>query len=628
MPQPAVLVVAAVLALLAAGLTIWVTRSPKPSPPRPPSGPSIGPWRQSWPAPDPSNPPLELLASPDGTGSTCSADAPCALLDARARARELAASERRDIVVRLADGTYPLAEPFVLDSNDSGRDGFRVSYEAAAGARPTLSGGTDVRDWALVDTANGIYAAIVDPALDSRQFFVNGARATRARGPQSPQGWQRTTAGFRAPDESMAAWRNPNNLEIVSFREWKDMRCPVASIAGRELTMAQPCWKNVNARDPNTMVDVTWVENAYELLDEPGEWYLDRPAGRLFYKPRPGEDLQTATAVLPTTKALLAISGSIDNPVRNVAIRGLTFSYNTWLTPSSPTGYPMTQAGWYLAGDSDPPDERDVARTEGAVRVAYATDIRFERNSFARLGSAALDFRAGSQAVGVVGNTFDDISSHAIQVGEAAIFADRPSDERDRLDRLDISNNLVQRAGAEYVDAVGILVTYASNVSILQNDVMHLPYTAISLGWGWGTDSYARRNVVRGNNIADFLRVLRDGGGVYTLSAQPGSVIDRNYIHDQVNPFGAIYLDEGTRLFTVTANVIATSPRWLHIWAGSIRDNVVVDNFSDTRELLNEGENIVLAGNQEGLTVWPEAARTIIDKAGLEPPYRDLRSNR
>ncbi len=503
-----------------------------------------------------------------------------------------------------------------------------MRYRAAdpAGPPPVLSGGVEIRGWTQPDPTSGIWAADVDPSLDTRQLFVDGVRATRARGAVRPEGWARTVDGFTAPDSAMAGWRNPSAIEIVSFAEWKSLRCPVASISGRAVTMAQPCWKNANAHDRFTMNEVTWVENAVELLDEPGEWYLDRPARRLYYRPRPGEDLGRGrtSVVAPVTESLVTIHGRPEAPVHDIELQGITFADATWLAPSTPAGYAVLQAGWHLAGDADPPNERDLARTPGAVNIAHATDLRFERDRFTRLGAGGIDLAAGSQRIGIVGSRFDDIASHAIQVGETAIYSE-VAEPPERLDHIDIADNVIARAGVEYRDAVGIMVTFAADVSIRHNDLAHLPYSGISLGWGWGTDSYAAHNVVQANRITDVMRVLQDGCALYTLSAQPGSFIEANLIDGQLNRNGALYLDEGTRDVTVAHNVVAHVPRWLHLWTASIRDNVVIENFTDTTESVDDGTNNVVADNLVGLDEWPAAAQPFIDQAGLEPAFADLR---
>jgi len=624
-PVRRTVVVLAVACVLLAGATVVAVRfTTRPS--RAPTTPlTVNAWRQPWPPAalaTPTAPPIELHAAPGGQGDRCTVAEPCSLTGARDAVRARLPGATQDVVVRLAGGTYALAEPFVLDARDSAPPGRRVVYEAEADAVPVLSGGTRIGGWRRDDPASDVWTADVEPSLDTRQLWVDGARAVRARSIPHPVGWSRTDDGFTAPDIGMADWADPTAIEIVSYREWKSLRCPVARIVGLAVTMAQPCWRNANAHDTLTMTDVTWVENAGELLDEPGEWYLDRTAHRLRYRPRPGEDLRTAEVIAPTLESLVEITGTREQPVRGIELRGLTFAHDTWRSPSTPLGYAVLQAGWHNVGEAVPADETQLARTPGAVIVRYATDVRLEDDVFEHLGSAGLDLQMGSQAVGVVGCTFADISSHGIQIGETGPGSARPDEHNDWLDRIELSNNVVEHVAAEYQDAVGIFVSYASNVSMLHNELRHLPYTGISIGWGWGTDSYAFNNVIQANVVADVMRVLSDGGGIYTLSAQPGSMIVGNDVHDLINPNGALYLDEGSRDFTVAGNVVARAPRWLHIWTSTIRDNVVIDNFADNDRVMNEGTNIEVRNNEENLDAWPAEAQAILDAAGLEGPYR------
>ncbi|KRE92084.1 hypothetical protein ASG89_34070 [Paenibacillus sp. Soil766] len=87
--------------------------------------------------------------------------------------------------------------------------------------------------------------------------------------------------GFFAPDSTMASWGNKSNIEIVSNVQWKSYRCDVSSISGTSVNMQFPCWKNGSRQGSNNFGVPSWVENAYELLDSEGEWYLDRTAGYL-----------------------------------------------------------------------------------------------------------------------------------------------------------------------------------------------------------------------------------------------------------------------------------------------------------------------------------------------------------
>jgi hypothetical protein len=583
----------------------------------------VAAWVQDWPTIDPSEG-RELHVAATGSGEECTVVAPCGLVSARTQARAYAETMTTDVTVSLASGEYLLDEPFTLGTEDSGRNGHLVRYRAEPGAAPVLSAGRTVSGWRPAPDRAGTYVAPVPADTDARQLFVDGRRATRAKGSLRPAGWSRRADGFTAPDEQMAAWRHPDDLEIVSFAEWRAFRCGVASVSGRTVTMDAPCWRNASAPSRFSIDEVTWIENAVELLDEPGEWYLDDHDHLLYYRPRDGEHLDTAHVTMASGETLLRLAGTAGAPVHDVEVGGLTFAYAGWLDPSGIDGYASTQAGWHRAGDAGP-DPLDIERTPGAVSVAFAHHVRMERNTFTHLGGVGLDVGEGTQDIGVIGNRFRDISSTGIQIGEGRQGAQN-AEPTHQVDRLQIANNLIDTVAVEYVDAVGIFVSYASNASMLHNELSHLPYTAISLGWGWGTDSYARNNLVFANRISDVMTTLQDGGAIYTLSPMPGTVIERNHIVDQHHRSGAIFLDEGTAFVTVADNVIERSDRWLHIWTSTIHDNVVVDNASDGGDQLDDGLRNRVADNATTRAAWPAGAQQIIDEAGLDPAFADLRS--
>jgi hypothetical protein len=270
--------------------------------------------------------PTTLYASPSGSGSTCSLSAPCSLDGAKSKVAGLAPSMAADIDVFLRGGTYRLAQAFALGASDSGRNGFKVVYAAYPGEKPVLSGATKVTGFSLFDSSKGIYRAAVPAGTQSRQLFVNGVRAQRARGPLNPSGFTLSGSSFTTADSSYASFTNASSVEIVNNNSWKQMRCPLASITapsggGSSLNVDPACFANNNTSVPNRgfpfngaglpkLSSITYVENAYQLLDSPGEFYLDSSAGFLYYKPRSGEDLSSADVELPTTETLLNVSGT------------------------------------------------------------------------------------------------------------------------------------------------------------------------------------------------------------------------------------------------------------------------------------------------------------------------------
>lgn len=553
--------------------------------------------------------------------------------------RERTARMQRNLVVHLADGTYRLTSPLTLDARDSGRNGHNVIYEAQPGAHPVLSGGRTITGWTLADRAHNIWKA---PAagLATRQLYVDGRRATRARGLENAS-FTQTATGFTTDDTSIANWKHPEDAEIVSRVRWRDYRCGIASVqatdTGADIRMQEPCWTNSHLEGSWIgFGQPAWVENAYELLDQPGEWYLDRHAGTLYYIPRPGEDMAHADVVAPALQQVLDVKGTVDEPVEHVRFEGLTFADTTWLAPDEDTGFVETQAGTRLL---DPSWAGWFGlKPDGGVELAGARHITFAGDTFTRLGGAGVDFNAGSQHNAIVRSRFDDVGSNGIEVGSVFAEDSHPSDPRAALDDHLIQDNVITRIGVDDTGAVAIFLGYTAHTVVDHNTIHDLPYTGISSGWGWGsadpggnpwyannggqpvyaTPTNAHDNRITNNDIYDYMKLMADGAGIYTLGAQPRTVISGNYVHDMKGTdFAALYPDEGTQDILWQDDVVKNVPRWAHVWTPSIRNNIMRRIYSDTNNAtLNAPDNdiappiLVTDGN------WPAPARAIMAEAG------------
>jgi hypothetical protein len=236
---------------------------------------------------------------------------------------------QQDTVVYLRGGAYRLGQTFVLDWRDSGQNGYDVVYRAAPGEHPVICGSIQMGSWSLYDQDLRIYRAYVGQ-LKSRQLFVNGQRAVRAQTEPYPAGFrpayfeifgipfkggiefiptELNPEGWRNP----STWTNPRDIEAVIVTQWKMMRVPLESIAPYPnhtpdpldprfktglIKLREPAWTNANVFFDSLILEpgiwsfwqVTRFENAYEFMDEPGEWYLNEATGWLYYIPRQGED--------------------------------------------------------------------------------------------------------------------------------------------------------------------------------------------------------------------------------------------------------------------------------------------------------------------------------------------------
>ncbi|MBN1672626.1 MAG: hypothetical protein JXR37_16410, partial [Kiritimatiellae bacterium] len=559
---------------------------------------------------------------------------------ARDVVKTVSAGMTSDIHVYLRGGWYVLASPLTFDPSCSGRNGHNIIYEAYPGEAPVISGGRRISGWALHDAGKNIWKAAA-PGLETRQLFVNCVRAVRARkgtgNTSALPGAVKTATGFTTADTSMQSWGNITDVEFVfngnqggtaTYDQhnglWVEHRIGVAGINGTVITMKQPAWTTINGNTNHVLrVSVpTDIENAYELLDRPGEFYLNRSQGVLYYIPRSGQDMATAVAVAPVLESLVSGTGILGSPVRNLQFKGITFAHSTWLKPSGNDGFTEHQANACYPTDAFP-----------AAGVAFKTahEVRVERCVFAHLGGVGLRLYAGSRNCVVDACVFTDISGNGLMLGD--VTDPTRSDTRARDIGNRVTNCYVHDSCVEYHGGVGIIALYVADTVIAHNEVAWLPYSGMSLGWGWGRASYMQGNHITANHVHHIMRRMCDGGCIYTLGNMPGSTIDNNWFDDMPTLFnaGAIYTDNGSENITACSNVCsAIGCRWLFV---NTRKRVDIHhNYSTTTTQILRPETVAVVSDTTFMSSssnnWPQAARDIASRAGIQSPHQDIKSLR
>ncbi|MBO9489738.1 discoidin domain-containing protein [Endozoicomonas sp. G2_1] len=533
---------------------------------------------------------VDIYVSPTGNDffADGSASAPYKTLHrAQMQARNIARPLTEEINIILKDGTYYLSSPLNLTAADSGSASYKVTYRAENPGQATVSGGSPVTGWSDVDN-DGIWQATVPAGMDSRQLYVNDQRATRARSVNGA-GWARNGSGYSTP-AGVANWGNHSDIELVFGFRWKMYRGGVASVSGNQATMDAEFF-SASAMGPFGLVDqgagVLWAENAFELLDSDGEWYHNKSTNTLYYNPKVGENLtgpNAVSVVMPRLEKLVDGNG-----VSHVEFDGLTFAHATWLLPNQPVGYVSIQSGVTLRDDINFRNIEDafdgITEMPGNLHFVHSENIVFKNNRFVHLGANGIAFARGTRLNTVFNNVFEDISGSAVGIGTAQDhhIEDPSFAVKDNL----IDNNLVRFVSVEYDDNPGITSLWAERTVITNNTVEDVPYTGISIGWGWGrydVDEWAfttdnsgkayndetqlKETLVLENQITRSMLVRHDGGGVYNLSSNMNSRVTGNVVTQALDLNGAVYLDNGSRGFQVDKNVSYnnTGPRLnLHI---------------------------------------------------------------
>ncbi len=548
------------------------------------------------------------------------------LARAKQAVRSVNATMKDDIVVNLRGGTYSLTTPLVLDTADSGMNGHTVIWKAYASETPLITSARRVTGWRSV--GNGQYKAAVG-AMNFRQMFVNGVRATRSRHPEVGSFGQ-LLKGDRAAETLTTSsvlvgnWANLPRVEMSLLMQWAESYLRLASITpqgDRADIRIQKYESDIFFQRPFPLLKENsplFFQNAREFLNTPGEFYVDTDERAVYYMPRNGETLSAASVIVPTLETLVQIKGSsLDAPAHDIRFSGITFADTTWLYPNS-RGHMNEQGGMYsLAANMQ--NEQYVGRPPAAVSAAWADRLQFDGNTFTRAGASALDLHNGVHQSAIVGNVVYDISGNGIVVGkfsdpdyEDHLVYNPPitpagEDPREVTRDVDVLNNLVTRIGQDYFGTAAINAGFVNTVNIRNNEVTAVPWAGISLGWGWQKAANALgNNHVDRNEVAAAVGMLCDTAAVYHLSNDPGTTIDANYFHDITRSpsacphyVGGFYLDEGTSNVFVRDNVMQTV------------ENPKIFNFT--------GPNNVVQNN-EG------QSSATIKAAGLEAPYRSLRN--
>ncbi len=511
------------------------------------------------------------------------------LTDAVRKAREMRRlGQGEPVTIHLSKGVYRLYEPLRLRPEDSG-----LTIE---GSDAVISGGIKILEWkrqgkllvADVPDFNG-------RPIDFRQLWVNGKKATRARDVSDFEKMFRIRTYDKkgqilwVPKKAVERILNAPYAEMVLHEMWctsnlriKSIRIQGDSAAIRfhnpeaKLQFEHP-WPS--PMTPNTgHPSPFYLTNAKELLDEPGEWYHDIRAHKLYYLPQQGETVKEA--VVPVMETLVEFIGTAEHPVRNITFKGITFSHTTWMRPSEKGHVPL-QAGMYLTEgyklrpQIDRPNNHKLdnqgwlGRADAAIELRYTEAINFDGCRFEHLGGSGLDYVIGCRRGMTTNCTFTDIAMNGYVCGSFSPeglethLPYQPTDFREVCTGQTIAQSEFCDVTNEDWGCVAVAAGYVNEITIEHNTIHDVSYTGISLGWGWNRDLVCMKdNKVHANLIYNYAQHMYDCAGIYTLGNQPGTVISENvvrdiakpsYVHDP-NHWFYLYTDEGSSNITLRDN--------------------------------------------------------------------------
>lgn len=364
------------------------------------------------------------------------------LARAQEEVRKLNDDMKGDIVVYLRGGIYRQTETLFFGAEDGGTNGYYVNYMSYPGEQAEISGSREIADW---KKTGGMWYTDLEGVEYVPQLYVNGKRAQRAQSKvlydvaeifddESDDTYN--VDGIIVNDRALARYRNQKDVQLHFGRGWRNLLLNVEDIRAEgeksRIFMYQPAFyeaANTDYADNWYRIQEGngfWVENAFEELDEEGEFYYNREEKRLWYKPRAGENIENATAEMAVVDVLLKICGDDSiNRIENLAFKDLVFSHSTWLRASR-VGHVGDQAQDMVADPNDSGVNPGTTFVPAGIQIDRAERISFVNNVIKDMGGVGIGLYQGVINSNFTGNVFCDLGDSAMTVGSTSqAYADK-----------------------------------------------------------------------------------------------------------------------------------------------------------------------------------------------------------
>ncbi|MEN8230025.1 MAG: PDZ domain-containing protein [Bacteroidota bacterium] len=462
---------------------------------------------------------------------------------ARDEARELI-KQNKQVTVYFKKGVYRFSKPFVLTHNDSGQKGKEITYTAYQNEKVVISGSRQIypewkkyNDKIFVSTAK----MAVEHGFSPRTLYVNGNACPLARYPNLDSG-ERPFGGV-SPNcinpKRVAGWESPKGAYVHGMQhgKWGSIHYRIIGVTDNGYPHLELVSINTSTMYNNAQLHKNdrYIENVFEELDAPGEWFWDEATELLYFYPQENIDINKARFEIPVTSGLIRFNGDMKSPVRHIKFSNIEFE--------------KTLSTWYLTTEHLPVGDYVIHRG-AAVFMEGTENCEIADCSFEDIGSNAVLLSNYNRNSSVKGNRLENIQANGIVlIGSRDAMRDSPWCDmldtnstkdlrkkygyeltykvwseplRDRQPSTDtipgpktenypryclVENNLITRAGELEKQVAGILLSMCAENTINHNTIYDLPRAGICINDGcWGG------NVVENNDVFHTVLSTADHG--------------------------------------------------------------------------------------------------------------------
>jgi len=391
-----------------------------------------------------------------------------------------------NVEVRLSPGTYYLENTLKLTNWSSNK----LSIVGSELGRTMISGATRLTlNWEKHN--EHIYKAKLN-IKNVDQLFIAGEQQVRARYPNYQTG-NKVFNGYAADaisPERTKHWNNPIGAYVHALHKgkWGGMHY---QIIGK---LPDGNWDLEggfqNNRPSPLHAKYCFVENVFEELDAPKEWFFEPKTQTLYFYPDKLTINQIKTIEVPQLDHLIDIIGTEQKPVQNIKIQNITFSHTKQTFMQ--TREPLLRSDWTIYRG-------------GAITIENAQDVLVKGNTLVNLGGNAVSVNRFAKNIEIDSNHISKIGAGAVNfVGDPSAVRSPSFNYNDfiTLDEMDfgdgpknnlypvnstVHNNLIHDIGRVEKQVAGVQISMSKSITVSHNSIYRVPRAGINVSEGtWG----------------------------------------------------------------------------------------------------------------------------------------------
>ncbi|HDZ04386.1 hypothetical protein LCGC14_0205620 [marine sediment metagenome] len=529
------------------------------------------------------------------------------------------------ITITLLEGEYYLEEaisikPLLNGLTITGVDASLVHIKGSRLLQP---------NWQKHD--DNTYVTEVPANLEFDQLIVNNTSQVLARYPNYNEegGYWQGHAADAISKERVSTWKNPVGayFHVLHNGKWGGFHYRITGVNEDGRPTLEGGHQNNRPSRPHE--EYRMVENVFEELDAPGEWFLDTDTSKLYLYPTAETNLEKAKVEVSVLKDLFQLVGSENDPVKDVTISNITLEHTkrTFMEKYEP----LLRSDWtiyrggvvFFEGTENCKIERCTLKDLGGNAIVvsnYNDNLQITKNHIYDCGASAVSFIGDPSAV----------RSPAFQYGEIVPYSEMdtlpgPKNELYPRNSL-VENNLIHRIGRTEKQTAGVQIAMAMDITVKSNSIYDVPRAGINIGDGtWGG------HIIEKNDVFNTVLETSDHGSFNSWGRDRFWHPNRKVMDSMAVEHPDMYTWDAIKTTTIRQNRFRCDHGWdIDLDDGSsnyhIYNNLCLNNGIKLREGFERVvENNIIVNNSLHPHVWFANSLDVFKHNIIAKAYQDVR---